>query len=202
MARPTARVDVPRPPFWFKLSIRMGNLLQVDGLILGCALLIAAAHTHTAAAWRVLLMIAGWLGLYFNSHALAHWLIGRLGRIRFAGYGVRGTDHPEVYPPGLRQALSSVPMVTAITDEASLRKARPWARALMFAAGETATALVGLLAGLYAWISGAPGGVFLFGFAAALTLAGVLINSRIPKGDYVKARMALARPGRHGGRHG
>ncbi len=55
--------------------------------------------------------------------------MGRLVGIRFRGYGVRGTDHPENYPPGLRQVMSAMSTFTVMTEKASMATARPLAKA-------------------------------------------------------------------------
>ena len=104
----------PRPPFWFRLSITAGNLAQLAGLVLGSAVLYTAAHLQAAGSVRVVLMLGGWFAIYVCCHAIAHWLVGRLVGIEFQGYGLRGTDHPENYPPGLRQAMSALPTFTVI----------------------------------------------------------------------------------------
>ena len=196
MAANPASIAPSRPPFWFKLSIRMGNLVQVDGLILGSVLLIMAAHSQSPAVIRIVLMILGWFVVYICCHAIAHWVVGLLGRIRFEGYGVRGTDHPENYPPGLRQMMSALPTFTVMSEKTSMKKARPWARALMFAAGETSTTICSILAGFYAWRSETPGGLVLFIAMLVFNLLSTIVTPRIPRGDYAKARQALARPTR------
>ncbi len=181
-----------RPPFWFKLSIRMGNIIQIDGLILGCALLLTAGQvTQLFPVARVVLMLAGWLTIYICSHALAHWVVGRLGRIAFDGYGVRGTDHPENYPPGVRQMMSAMPTFTVMTEKTSMKKAWPLARALMFAAGETSTTVCSILVGWYAWSMGIPGGLVFFIAMVGLNVTATYITARLPKGDYAKAVQAL-----------
>jgi hypothetical protein len=73
-------------------------------------------------------------------------------------YSVRGTDHPENYPPGVRQLMSVLPMWSALTDKASMRQADRWAKAAMFAAGETSTIVVSIAAAAYAARTGTPGG--------------------------------------------
>jgi hypothetical protein len=82
------------------------------------------------------LLLAGFLAISICCHALAHWLAGRLVGIRFRAYGVRGTDHPDTYPPRVRQLMSAMPFFTAMTQKPSMQRARPGARALTFAAGE------------------------------------------------------------------
>ena len=62
--------------------------------------------SSVATAVSVILMLLGWFVIYICCHALAHWAIGRVVGIRFRGYGVRGTDHPENYPPLLRPSAA------------------------------------------------------------------------------------------------
>lgn len=180
-----------RPPFWLKLSIPAGNALQIAGLLFGAALLVAAARLAQPGWARVLLMLLGWFLIYIDCHAIGHYLVGRLVGIRFRGYGVRGTDHPENYPPGLRQMMSAMPTFTVMTEKGSLAAARPPARALMFAAGETFTAIFSILAGLYAWQAGIPGGFALFAVMVVFNIFSTIVTSIVPRGDYAKARAAL-----------
>ncbi|HLZ81553.1 MAG TPA: hypothetical protein VKP04_07975, partial [Ktedonobacteraceae bacterium] len=112
-----------RPPFWKRFSISMGNLVQIIGLIIGAALMYLAAHLEATTFIRVILMIVGWLTIYSCCHAIGHYVVGRLFGIRFRGYGIRGTDHPEDYPPGMRQLMSIFPMFTVMTEKASIQKA-------------------------------------------------------------------------------
>jgi hypothetical protein len=181
----------PRPPLWAQFSIAQGNMIQGAGLLLGTAMLVLAAHTPIVGGARVVLMILGWLAIYICCHASAHWVVGRLVGIRFRGYGVRGTDHPENYGPGLRQVMSVFPMFTAMTEKESMRAARPKAKAAMFAAGETSTTVCSLLAAGYAWRSGVPGGWLLFIFTIVFVGSSSVVTAIIPKGDYAKALRAL-----------
>ena len=181
----------PRPPFWFKLSIAAGNIMQLVGLLIGAMLLLAAARLTQFTGIRVLLMLLGWFFVYIDCHAIGHYLVGRLVGIRFRGYGVRGTDHPENYPPGLRQMMSAMPTFTVMTEKASMAAARPLAKALMFGAGETFTAIFSILAGLYAWLAGIPGGFWLFVVMVIFNLLSTVVTSIAPRGDYAKARKAL-----------
>ncbi len=183
-----------RPPFWFQLSIPAGNLLQLAGIILGAALLYLAANLPALGALRVLLMILGWFSLYVCTHASAHWLVGRLVGIRFRGYGVRGTDHPENYSGVFRQVMTSMPTFTVMSQKDSLRAARPVAKALMFAAGETSTTIFSVLAGWYAWQSGIPGGFVFFLILVIFTVLADIATAKIPRGDYAKALQVLRSP--------
>jgi hypothetical protein len=181
----------PRPPFWFRLPVAAGNLAQLAGLILGTGILYAAAHLQAPDIVRVLLMLVGWFAIYVCCHAIAHWAVGRLVGIEFQGYGLRGTDHPENYPPGLRQAMSAMPTFTVMTKKASMQQARPLAKALMFSAGESSTAVCSILAGYYAWRSGTPGGQILFWVMVGFNLFSTVVTALVPRGDYAKAWRAL-----------
>jgi hypothetical protein len=134
-----------------------------------------AAHLQAAGAVRVALMLVGSVIIYDYCHAVFHWAVGRLLGIRFRSYGARGTDHSETYPLGIRQFMSVMPFFTAMTQRESMREASPTAKALMFAAGETGTTVVSLVAAFYAWQSGIPGGGLLFwvmvGWTVAATIA-------------------------------
>lgn len=186
------KAGVPaRPPFWFKLSIAAGNALQLAGLVLGGALLYLDAQIAGSRVARVVLMLVGWLLIYITSHALGHYSIGRLVGIRFRGYGVRGTDHPENYPPVARQMMSALPTFTVMTEKSSMAAARPLAKALMFGAGESFTAIFSILAGYYAWRAGIPGGFAFFIVMVIFNLLSIVVTSIIPRGDYAKARNAL-----------
>jgi hypothetical protein len=182
----------PRPPFWLTLSIPAGNLIQVAGLLLGAAILYWDAHIPQApVVIRVLLMLVGFLLIYICCHSLGHYVVGRLVGIRFRKYGVRGTDHPQDYPPGFRQMMSALPTFSAITEKDSMAQASPQAKALMFAAGETSSNVCSILAGLYAWRSGIPGGLALFIFAVIFAIGASYTTAVKPRGDYAKALHAL-----------
>ena len=182
----------PRPPFWLRLSIAAGNALQLAGLMLGAGLLLVDAGLTAAAGLRVVLMLLGWFIVYIDCHAIGHYLVGRLVGIRFREYGVRGTDHPQDYPPVARQLMSAMPTFTVMTEKTSMAAARPWAKALMFAAGESFTAIFSTLAALLAWLAGIPGGFAWFVTVAIANIGSIIVTSILPRGDYTKARKALA----------
>ncbi len=184
----------PRPPFWFQLSILEGNLIQLAGILLGIGILYLDAHSQAPGIVRVILMVVGWFFLYICTHASGHWLVGRLAGIQFRGYGVRGTDHPDAYPAGVRQAMSAMPTFTVMTQKTSMQTASPLAKAMMFAAGETSTSIFSIWAGAYAWSHGVPGGAVFFWILLVFTVLSIITTALIPRGDYAKAWAAL-KPG-------
>ena len=185
----------PRPPLWAKLSIASGNLIQAAGLAAGAALLALAAAMTGPGPVRLAVALAGFLVIYDCSHAIGHYLAGRAVGIRFRFYGIRGTDHPEDYPPGFRQLMSAMPFWSVVTDKNSMRAAAPWQKALMFAAGETATAICSVAAAYAAMATGVPGGKVLFGATVIWNAVSTVVVARTPKGDYAKAlRVLRSRP--------
>ena len=187
----TRKAVTPRPPIWIKLSIARGNLLQATGLAAGAALLAVSAALTVAGMIRLAVALAGFLLIYDCSHAIGHYLAGRVVGIRFRFYGIRGTDHPEDYPPGFRQLMAAMPFWSVVTDKNSMRAAAPWRRALMFAAGETATATCSTAAAYTAMVTGVPGGNVLFLVTVAWNAVSTITTARTPKGDYAKALSAL-----------
>ena len=127
---------------WFLLSPWAGNLIQLSGLV--CGLTLVGGAGRLPAAWRSRALLAGWLVTYFSNHAIAHWVVGRLGGIRFVGYGVHGTTSPDWYPPGVRWIFEHLPLLSARTDPAALHAAHPAARLAMYLAAPVFTLLTGL----------------------------------------------------------
>jgi hypothetical protein len=62
---------------------------------------------------------------------------------------------------GFRQLMSAAPFWSVVTDEDSMRAAA-LKKALMFAAGETATAICSIAAACAAMATGVPGGPIVF----------------------------------------
>jgi hypothetical protein len=73
---------VPKRKIFGRLSIVVGNSVQIVGLV-AAYLVLAAARTARLPLAAVFAMIVGWVLLYFCCHAIAHWLVGRLLGIRF-----------------------------------------------------------------------------------------------------------------------
>jgi hypothetical protein len=176
-----------------RLSIRAGNAVQIAGIAAACLALVAARSAHSTTT-AVVAMVVGWILLYFCCHAIAHWCAGRILGIRFAFYTVGGTGNPEGWPAGLRWLFEHLPFLGVQTEKASMQSASPMAKAIMWSAGVTSSAVVPTLSALWAWHSGVPWSkpFFLFTlFWAAGTLAS---NWRSHTGDYAKARRALGNP--------
>lgn len=140
-----------------------GNLIQGAGIGLGCILLWFSAQPNSAPL-RVTAMIAGYLLIYFTSHSSAHYVVGRLGGIKFTHYTVGGSTHTSSYPPVMRQIFERLPFFAAHIDSQSLKSAYPIAKALMFGAGIVSTVLFCSLAVLFVFRAKVPGGLILLIF--------------------------------------
>ncbi len=136
-------------------------------------------------------MLLGWILLYFCCHAIAHWLAGRLLGIRFSFYTVGGTGNREGWPIGLRWVFEHLPFLGVQTQKVSMQNASPAARAVMWSAGVTSSAVVPTLGVLWAWYAGVPGGKLFFLFALFWSIGTLASNWTSRMGDYSKARRAL-----------
>jgi hypothetical protein len=181
--------DLPKRLVWIRLSIPAGNAIQLAGLVFGCLLLLAARARATRVA--VTEMLAGLLLIYLSCHAIAHWLVGRALGIRFRSYTVGGTANPQGWPFGLRWLMERLPFFGVLTDRASMERASPVAKAAMWSAGVTSSAVLPTRAAFWAWRSAIPAGKAVFLFTLIWSVGTVLGNISRPSGDYFKARMAM-----------
>ena len=163
-----ASTSFPQRKIFSRLSIIAGNTLQLAGIIAACAAL-ALARSTTSKPAAIIAMIAAWVLLYFFCHGIAHWAVGRLLGIRFAFYTVGGTGNPEGYPAGMRWVFEHLPFFGVQTDKASMQKASPMAKAIMWSGGVTSSAVVPTLGAFCAWRASVPG-------SKLFNLCGVLGN--------------------------
>src|ERR1019366_187375 len=132
--------DTTKRTVFARLSIAVGNSLQIGGILAACFALSASRSAHSTAI-AVITMVLAWVLLYFSSHAIAHWLVGRLVGIRFLFFTVGGTGNPQGWPPGLRWIFERLPFLGVQTEKLSMQKVSPAARALMWSAGVTSSAI-------------------------------------------------------------
>src|ERR1700682_996867 len=171
-------------------SIAIGNILQTGGILAACFALRASRSTGSTAI-AVTAMLVAWVLLYFCSHAIAHWLVGRAVGIHFLFYTVGGTGNPEGWPPGLRWIFERLPFLGVQTEKLSMQRVSPGARALMWSAGVTSSAIIPTLGAFWAWLSGVPWSRLFFLFALFWALGTLASNWTSRTGDYSKARGAL-----------
>ena len=173
-----------------RLSIFAGNVLQFGGILAACLALIASRLTRSTAI-AVAAMLLAWILLYFSSHAIAHYIVGRAVGIRFLSYTVGGTANPEGWPPGVRWIFERLPFFGVQTEKLSMQHAAPVAKALMWCAGVTSSAVVPALSAFWAWRSGVPWSGWFCLFALGWAFGTLASNWRSRTGDYSKARLAL-----------
>jgi hypothetical protein len=175
---------------WRTLSIAKGNTIQIGALLGALALAWYAAREGVQ---DTRLMVVSRLLAYFSEHAFSHWLIGRALGIRFTGYGLHGTSHPQHYPPGIRFLFSRLPLLSARTDPASLEGATPAARAAMYSAGTVASVMASVAIPGYAWRRGVPRARGFFVGANLWNVPLILSESLRPGGDLRRAWRELAK---------
>ena len=167
--------------------------MQISGVVAACLALAAARSTHSTTG-ALVSMVVGWVFLYFCCHAIAHWVVGRILGIRFAFYTIGGTGNPEGWPAGLRWLFEHLPFFGVQTEKSSMQKASPIARAIMWSAGVTSSAVVPTLGALWAWRSGVPWSKLFFLVAVFWAVGTLASNWTSRTGDYSKARRALGSP--------
>jgi len=177
-------------PVFARPSIAFGNVLQIGGIVTAC-LALWVSHSADSTATAVTTMILAWVLLYFSTHAIAHWLVGRAVGIRFLFYTVGGTGNPQGWPPGLRWIFNHLPFFGVQTEKHSMQNASPGARALMWSAGVTSSAIIPALSAFMAWRSGVPWSGWFCLFALGWALGTLASNWTSRTGDYSKARRAL-----------
>jgi hypothetical protein len=175
-----------------RLSIAAGNSLQAGGILAACLALRASRLTGST-AMAVIAMVLAWVLLYFSSHAIAHWFVGRLVGIRFLFYTVGGTGNPQGWPPGIRWVFEHLPFLGVQTEKLSMQNASPGAKAVMWSAGVTSSAIIPAAGAFWAWRAGVPGSKLFLLFALFWSLGTLASNWRSRTGDYAKARRALGR---------
>src|ERR1700693_1894887 len=166
---------VPKRRIFGRLSIATGNALQLAGIAAAFLALAAARSAHTKAA-AIVGMVFAWVLLYFFCHGIAHWAVGRLLGIRFSFYTLGGTGNPEGYPARLRWVFEHLPFFGVQTDKGSMQTASPMAKAIMWSAGVTSSAVVPTLGVLCAWRSGVPGSKLFLFFAVIGAIAPLASN--------------------------
>ena len=175
---------------WRTFSVAKGNVIQIGGLLGAVAL---AWYAGWEGVRGMRWMVVSRLLAYFSEHAFSHWLVGRALGIRFTGYGLHGTSHPQHYPPGVRWVFSHLPLLSARIDPASLKEATPGARAAMYAAGTLATVIASVAIPGYAWRRSVPRARSFFVGANLWNVPLLLSESLRPGGDLRRAWRELAK---------
>ena len=175
---------------WHTFTIAKGNTIQISGLLGVVALAWYAGREGVRdTRWIVVSRLVA----YFSEHAFSHWLVGRALGIRFTGYGLHGSSHPQHYPPGVRFLFSHLPLLSARTDPASLKQSTPAARAAMYAAGTVATVIASVAIPGYAWRRDVPRARGFFVGTNLWNVPLILSESLRPGGDLRRAWRELSK---------
>ena len=185
--------SIPKRAIFGRLSVVAGNILQLGGFGLAC-LALAAARSSASRPIAIAAMISAWILLYFFCHGIAHWFVGRLVGIRFAFYTVGGTGNPEAYPGILRWVFERLPFFGVQTEKVSMQASSPAAKAIMWSAGVTSSALVPTMSVVYACHYSLPASKPFLIFAVIWALATLASNWTSRTGDFTEARRALSAP--------
>jgi hypothetical protein len=173
-----------------RLSIPVGNSLQVGGILVAL-LALRVSQSARSAAIAACAMLLAWVLLYFSSHAIAHWLVGRSLGIRFLFYTIGGTSNPKGWPSGVRWVFEHLPFLGVQTEKLSMQRASPAAKALMWSAGVTSSAIIPAAGAFVVWRAEVPWSKWFFPFALFWALGTLASNWTSRTGDYSKARRAL-----------
>jgi hypothetical protein len=165
--------------------------VQVAGLVAACVALSLARSAHSKPV-AIVAVIAAWTLLYFCCHGIAHWAVGRALGIRFAFYTVGGTGNPTGYPAGMRWIFEHLPFFGVQTEKASMQRATPLAKAIMWSAGVISSTVIPTLGAVCAWRAGVPGSKLFLIFAVMWAIGTLSSNWRSSTGDFSKARRALS----------
>jgi hypothetical protein len=159
----------PRFPVWF------GNAVLLVGTFVASFAVALALSTSSGLTAGLALLFAG--GAWSVSlHCLAHWLAGRVARIRFTSYFFGGPFPPR---PGLK------------TDYATYLRADPAARAWMHASGAIVTKLAPFAALAFWPATEAPGWAAWALLALGILLIGTDIAFSVRSSDWKKVRREL-----------
>jgi len=174
-----------------RLSILSGNVLQAAGILAAC---FSVRATRAAASPAIAFseMVLAWILLYFSAHGISHWMVGRAVGIDFRVYTIGGTGNPAAWPSGIRWIFEHLPFFGVQTEKGSMEKASPRAKAVMWSAGVTSSAVVPTLSVFLAWRFGIPGSGWFLLFALGWAVATLASNWTSRTGDYSKARRALS----------
>lgn len=171
------------------VSISSGNAIQITGIVLG-ALLLWISMQPGGTGMRVSTLIGGYLLIYFDSHSLMHYSIGKLTGIDFKHYSIGGSSHASSYPPAVRSIFERLPFFRVHTDPSSMKKAHRNAKALMFVAGITGTVTFCTFASFLVYRADVPGGSALLIFNVIWQMGSIIAEMQ-PSGDLGRAFRAI-----------
>ncbi|MFN3621287.1 MAG: hypothetical protein ACK4TI_00155 [Nitrososphaerales archaeon] len=179
--------EVGKKPFTYPLYLF--NLLQIIGLMLASALLIVASSLTPPFSY--LLALVSWILYWFAPHCLAHYIVGMLFGIRFSHYfiGLSNLYRLKLIPTQLKLMLFTLGIKT---EPKKLSEASPSAKAVMYAAGASASMALPFITPLYLIYVGLfDEGVLFLLLSLLNTVFSLYFSFKV--GDLWKARRALSK---------
>lgn len=117
-----------------RLSLSQGSSLCIFGLLFGLYLLVAAPRIRLFPV-NALLVLVAWFCLWFFSHDLAHYIVGRIVGVRFRYYFLGRSAIVKLDLPGVSSVLRFVPILGLKIDKHTLNSISPNRVRAMYAAG-------------------------------------------------------------------
>ncbi len=130
-----------------RISLLVGNLIEVTGILLGICL-IALAAVIPMMPLTFLLYLGAWFCLLFFPHSLTHYIVGRLVGVKFRYYSFGKSSVSKLRLSLLNLFASRLVVLTLKVDQTSLRSVTPSRRSIMFSSGAVASMVLPFLAAI------------------------------------------------------
>ncbi|MDW8360579.1 MAG: hypothetical protein RMK31_08385 [Candidatus Caldarchaeum sp.] len=180
-----AEKPVYRDPF--RISLAAGNILSIVGVAAAYMLLFFVPPFFPGS--RLLVGIVAFLLLWFLTHDLGHYVVGRLAGVRFSNYyiGLSNIVRLGIIP----KQLKTLPIALGIKIDRRLSKASPKGYAAMYAAGPVASMAFPLTVPILILLRNpaSVAGLLLLVFAAANIVFTSIFSPKA--GCFAKASKAL-----------
>ena len=128
-----------------RLPVLLGNIIELAGLIIALSILLLAPVLRNVLLDFLLYLIALSFLIFFP-HCLAHYVVGRLGGIRFDYYRLGKSGIAKLKLPFVSLLGSKLPVLTLKVNRRSLHSATRSRASAMFSAGAAASMVLPFLA--------------------------------------------------------
>lgn len=171
----------------FRISLAAGNLISVAGIVAAYALLFLQPFSFTGGSF--IAGIIAFMLLWFFTHDIAHYVVGRIAGIRFSNYYIGLSNIVRL--PIIPKPFRTLPIALGIKIDRTASRASPRGYAAMYAAGPLASMLTPLTVPAIILLRNPSSiaGLLLLAFAAANIIFTSIFSPRA--GCFAKARNAL-----------
>lgn len=168
-------------------SIRRGNLVQILA-ILGSLLILPMLGSHVIL--NLILMIFSWLILFYFTHGISHYLVGKMLGIGFKEYFIGISNLVRLDIPLIRNVAPLIVTIGIRTEKESMRSTSRYRKAWMFRSGALSSMFSPFLVPVYATILGLYiEAILLYSLSAGNVLFTLYFSPRA--GDLWKAKNTL-----------